>query len=519
MPEAPLRRWGPWVVLAFLAVIQFLALPGDYLGQEIDDSYYFLTAQSLARGEYRLGVSPGNPPLTFITPGLPLLLTPIAWLCGDSPIGFHVGAWIFLVVCDVLAFLWLDRKMKRWEALLCTAAFALSPMTLARAGKVMTEFPALGLTLTLFLLMDRPRWPSWGSGLVLAAVWLVRQGTVALAPAIALRHLVPGANMRPGPRERYYFLPADRGRWRDAFWSLLPTAAAMALYALWLSGAGARMSEIEEMRTSYAAGWTDVPRIVSSNCAYYAQLWGRLWLPLPGAPAWLETLFGFLLWGVCALGVWRVLRKDGSEPGAWWLLGLVGLHALWPWRYERYLASALPVVIWTFWEGICSLTRVAERGGPAGADRAKHAGGVFFVCLFAAQFLSQGRTVLASSAERGVPELRETYAWIRENTQAHAAFASLAYARDALYARRPFAPLPSVKFPQDMRRIFLKWRISYVLVHRTPDMGSSIEERFEPALRYAAMGRWLRGDPSVRPVYKNEREGSVVYFVSPGKSD
>jgi len=48
--------------------------------------------------------------LTEITPGWPLLLAPAALVSGDSPAGYQLWSWLWLVLCDALVWLWLRRR-------------------------------------------------------------------------------------------------------------------------------------------------------------------------------------------------------------------------------------------------------------------------------------------------------------------------------------------------------------------------------------------------------------------------
>ena len=85
-------------LVAAVALLQALALPGAYLGYENDDALYVLAARALAEGSYRFGTLPGAPSIIQFPPGLPALLAPFAFVFPDRPGIFAVAAWLMLVI-------------------------------------------------------------------------------------------------------------------------------------------------------------------------------------------------------------------------------------------------------------------------------------------------------------------------------------------------------------------------------------------------------------------------------------
>lgn len=470
--------------LCVIAAVQLFCVPAQYLGAEHDDAQYVLAARSLLRGQYTLGVSPGDPPLTFVTPGWPALLAPAAAFSGDSAAGYEIWSWLWLVLCDVLAWLWLRRRIGGWGALAGTAFFALNPLTLSRAGVVMSEVPFLAAVLGLLLALDSKRFPAWAAGLWLATAWMIRPGAAPLYPAVLGIYLV-------------------RKSWKElgicAAASLIPVLA----WRLWVASAGAQLAEVAEM-SLVISSWAELIPLAAFNAEQLLTLLGRVLLPWPPhvIPGVAAMLVGAVVLYSALHGAQGHYFRHSYEPAGMFLLCALGLHLVWPYWYDRYLLPYLPFVAWGVWQALARRPRAAL---------------ALLAVLAAAPVLGQGLSLSRSITERRVPDLERTYAWVRSNTDPAALFSSAFFCRDALYASRPFIPLPvsssegrmtSAAAAEKLKRR----RARYVLWVELPGLGSSKSESFVWRRRLSGLRRALEG-PAFRPVHFEPTEGAAIFEV------
>jgi len=499
------------LLIAGCAVVQLLCLPGHYLGWAHDDVIYALAARSLLGGAYTLGISPGLPPLTEMTPGWPLLLAPAALVSADSPAGYQLWSWLWLVLCDVLVWLWLRRRLEAGTAAAAAALFALNPLVLSRSGVVMSEVPFLAVMLALLLRLEsRAGLRGWQSGLGLGFAWLVRPGALPLLPAVWGWYLW-------------------KRRYREAAYSAAVAAAVVLLWKAWVGLAGRSIAEISELAmTLPGQGASGLAGTALWNVSHALTLWGRSALPWAAPPAstsalCVGTVLAFLAAAGLAPFAFRALvvllsrgprgdirRGDGSgrryETAVVYLAGGILMHAVWPWWYERYLVSFLPFLIW----GLASLAaaRLPRRWAAA--------------ALAAAVLLplpAQGTRLMRGDRARQRPELMRTYAWIRANTPAYALLTSPFYARDAFYTGRPSVPLPvraAESAAGDLAGRLRRARVGYLLWQDIPDLGSSLGPRFVWTRRLRRLEAELAAAGLTR-VFTDEVEGAVVYLVPPTK--
>ncbi|MFA5139371.1 MAG: hypothetical protein WC728_09060 [Elusimicrobiota bacterium] len=464
------------MVLVLVALLQLFCVPGHYLGEEHDDAQYVLAARGLLNGRYSLGILPADPPLTFVTPGWPLLLAPAAALSGDSNLGYELWSWAWLVLCDVLVWLWLRRRAGPWPAMAGAAAFGLNPLVLSRSGVVMSEVPFLATALGLLLALDRPLKGAW-SGLALGFAWLIRPGAGPLFPATWAAHAV-------------------KRRWRDLGVSVVLSLGCVLAWKAWVASAGDRLAEFKELALA-SPTWGGG----SDNLREAALLLGQTLLPWPAPDGLAPLLAGALFAAVSLAGMVVAFRRERRlEPVSVYVLCWIGMHAFWPYWYERYLVTLLPFLLWGFCEALRAVVRPESlRAG-------------LLAALALVPFPGQARWLLSGTRERSVPELQETYSWIRERTDPAAMFSSAFFCRDALYTGRPTVPLPLAGDDGPLARRLSARRVRYVLWQNGLDLGSTLGESFHWTRALNGAARELAG-PGFRPVYGNAREGSVVYEV------
>ncbi|MBI3300234.1 MAG: hypothetical protein HYZ75_18870 [Elusimicrobia bacterium] len=470
-----MKNRGAIMAVLLLAAAQTAWFPAGWLGAEGDDAIYALLSRSLLHGRYGLEVVPGDPPFGQYTPGWPLLLTPAAAVSGDIPLGYQAWAFLWLVVCDLLVFLWARRRSGARAALAVTALFALNPLVLSRAGVVMPELPGLAAALAALFLADRRRAGSGPLVGALAAVgYLVRPALLPLAPACAVA-LWKG------------------GRRRDAAWAAGLPVLAWAAWRVWASRHGGFSDEGEAAAALAGAGWSAWPAAVLHNLREVPALWGGTLTPA-GGPAAAAFGAGALLLALVCLGLVRRFGRRPYDAAGLYLLGSAALHAAWPWWYERYLPPLLPFALLAAWEGVRALGVPGRRAAWGAA------------ALAALPLPIQG-PALARGAE--APPL-ETYAFLR-TLPSEGLVAALHFARSAWHTGRPFVPLPQASDPAALARLKVRW----VLWERPGDLGSSLGGAFPASRGLAAWEARLLG-AGFRTVFESADGERRVYEVVDG---
>lgn len=460
-------------MLAF-AALQAAAFPGQWFGAEGDEALYALLSRSLLRGHYGLGIFPGDPLFSQVTPGWPLLLAPAALVSGDSPLGYQAWSFLWLAACDALAFLWFRRRMGRAQAAALTALFALNPLVVSRAGVVMPELPGLAMVLAVLLMVDRPRpAPGLASGAVLAAAYLVRPALLPLCIAVPVA----------------YWL---RGLRRDAVASAALAAGTWAAWRLWARWAGGFSDFGEGMGALSGAGFSHFPAVLSHNLLESIRLWGGTMTPAGGPPA-VATALGAAVALLAGFAAARRLRTR-PDAAALFLAGSVLMHLAWPWWYERYLPPLVPFLILGAWEGALRL----------GASRRQILAGAALLALIPLPWQAPAVIRRARAAE---PPMSDTHAFLKGLPQDRLAV-SVMYARDSWYSGRPVLPLPPVG--SYLERL----RVGWVLWSEPGDLGSSLGEAFPASQDLARWSDLFKG-PGFRPVFKGG-DGSVVFEVLSG---
>lgn len=180
-----------------VAGVVFLGLAAlalnPYVSTVIDDAHFMLLARSLARGRgYRDIAYVGAPPHTYLPFGLPVLLTPTAWLFSQSVLAHK----LVVVLCGlglVLASASLADRRERGlgrQVMLLTAA---SPLALSFSTNAMVDMPyALAAVLAIAAYREPARGRTRGLvaegaaiALLLAAYFLF-VGALALFAAVVI---------------------------------------------------------------------------------------------------------------------------------------------------------------------------------------------------------------------------------------------------------------------------------------------------------------------------------------------
>lgn len=461
---------GPVLVLLLVATVQLLCVPGRYFGHAHDDAQDVLLSRSILRGHYTLGITPGDPPMTDRTPGMPLLFVPAAAVSGDLPAGYQLWAYLWLVLCDILVWLWLRRRMDPASACAAAACFGLNPVVLSAAGMVMPEVPFLALLMGLLLSLESERGlPGWLGGLWFAAAWFVRPAALPLFPAVWGWYL----------RKR---------RLRDL--AACAACAALPVLTWWAwchHAAGRGLEDARQLRIFSLMDWSGVLSTFGRTARVGLDSLGGSF----GVEAW---LFGALLAAVALAGIAMETRRRGYETAAVYVALGVGMHAIWPFWYKRYLVPFLPFLIWGLG---------AFAGRFMASDRVR-AGALALLVLI--PFPGQTVGLMRGASARCNPDFRDTYAWIRGHTEPQAMLTSVAFARDSFYAGRPFLSLPSAA-AGPLADALRSRRVRYVLWSRIPDLGSTAGEAYYRELR--RIEDELAG-PEFRVVYSNPGEGTLV---------
>ncbi|MBI4375464.1 MAG: hypothetical protein HY549_03345 [Elusimicrobia bacterium] len=472
-----LRRFPlSWTVaaLSLASLLVILSAPAQYFGRQHDDVLFVIATQALSYGSYRLFTSPGMPPLTIVTPGFPAVLMPVHWLAGDWPAAYQAFCALVLAACPWLAWLWLRRRLDPSSALFCALLLATSPLTLSQSGTVMPEGIYLALFCLWLLVEEHRSLDRWPGPLLLALTQVRPAGFSALPAAVAGSLLAR--------------------RWKEAALRLAWPAAGAAAWFLWCRAQSSRPHEIFEWSVTFQEGAVArVEEVVWSNLQYYLGSLGSCFLPAALGSSLAALVLGSVLGLLAALGAGRAMAKDRACKEAW-ALGAAGLmHAFWGWQYERYLIPLIPLLLW------------------AGAKALGRFSGGFLGLLLGLQLIFHGADFLKPGAW-SEPELKRTYAWIRENTDPSDVLASLLYARDGYYALRPNVAVPSTENSSELARALRLRQARLVLWQEQLDLGltgagSALSRRIDQ------VGEQLKDGRRFKLLFADPREKSSVYEV------
>ncbi|MFA6004823.1 MAG: hypothetical protein WC881_12245, partial [Elusimicrobiota bacterium] len=469
------RQLWTWAALLAASLIILCAVPGQYLGRQQDDLLYIISSHALASGSYRLFTSPGQPPITMIMPGFPILLLPVTWLAGNWYGLYQAFCALILAGLPWLIWRWL-RRGPRLEpagnaipALLIALLFATNPMVLTQAGTVMSEGAYTALALLLLTAIENNRAPAAG-GLLLALTQLRPAGL----------SLIPAALYRP-------WRDGDR---RSALWTALPAALGLLAWWAWSLYASGYVDEAREIHFSYAGHpWLQPWYVAADNARYYLRSWAGSYLP----PRWNAAAgpLGLLLLPVAIRGLWRLWRQEPARPAILMLAGAGLMHAFWAWQYERYLIPLLPWLLWALAAGAGTKARWLLSA---------------LLCL---QLSSHHR--LWTSRPAAAPELSRTYAWIASHTQPSDIIASPMYVRDGFLCGRPSLALPDTPDPAEFAQALRRRQARFVIWQDGLDIGLSADRTATLRLRLDRIRGQLQDSGGFRLVQQEASEGARIY--------
>jgi hypothetical protein len=473
---------GLWLILG-AGFVQFLVLPTGYVGKEHDDALYVLAAESLAEGRYRFLQLPGAPRITTLTPGLPVLLLPVAWLWSGVLFAYQAYSWLLLALCNGAVWMWLRTRHPRPVALAAALLFALNPLVLSRSGAVMPEAAYLLLSMATLLLWER-RSAGGGLGLGLLASYAIRPAAWPLGLAI-------------------WVGLAIKRRFKDLILACLVSGVGALAWAVWSRSSGG-VQEIRELDALYSGALSDVFKIAAANARRAAETWGSTFLPLHWADGPAAPALGALLFALTLAGLFRSkTRWREGDAATYYLAFSLLMHLAWPWWYDRYLLPLLPLLL-SFALSALPRSWARTRETPLALGLA--------LTVFL-QFTAQGRLWVRTDHHRLQPRLWETYQWIRSHTAPTDMFVSPFYGRDLLYTGRPFGPLPSADTAEDLRDRLQKRRVRYVLWEEQVDAGFSLPAENPVARLLARQGPALQQTAFFQPMYHDSRTGTWIFQV------
>ncbi|MDX6769115.1 MAG: hypothetical protein SF051_06250 [Elusimicrobiota bacterium] len=463
-----MRHMVPFAALSAASLLILSFAPAQYFGRQQDEVLYLVAAEALASGRYCHLTMPGCPPLVSATPGLPLLLAPLAWFA-DAPGYFQAFAALLAAAAPWAAWLWLRRLLAPTPALLGALLVGTSPLLLSQSGAPMSEAPYLLASLAFLAAVEDGR--DGRAGLLWLLATQLRPAGLSLAPALAAW---------------------ARGRKvRALAWAAGPALVAAALWAAWSRAATGGVQEGAELAAAYGGRPLRLAAVALDNTRELRAALGGSHLPPALAAGPVAVALGALLAAAAAWGA-RALLKRRDDPGAWALAGAAAMHLAWPWHYERYLIPLLPLLWRTVAEAL------GKRAVPV------------LAVLLAAQAAFQVAPRLGRPSPWARPELARTYAWLAA-VPGPWLLASAAPLRDGWWTGKPATGLPAGADAAALARALKERRARFILRQEGLDLGLSDAANAPDAAALDAAGRALEDERFFRAVARFPEERSAVY--------
>lgn len=347
-----------------------------------DFSLYINQARSLVRGDvpqvvadtrYMLQNSGSATFSPYVYPwGFPLLLAPVYLVAG-----IDYGAFAWVTVGSLVVFLWGFRRLiaqsvGSFGAWFITAVVALSVPYVRATGAVLSDLPAIAVTVVALLWFERcrveghfarsARGPLVVAGLLVTFAFSIRRETVVLLVALMVTHLVSlrESNQSIGEQRR-------RPRVVDVATPYWVFALSTALFHLMLP------ASLEQQATD-GGGIGEI----TGNLRWYRDIFAEHtglkdigpndieWLGSTGAGrVVMATVLAFAVGGVVS----AVVRRRGPE-----LMIVIHVGALsWivltqPFRDGRYIFGLTPFVVYFAWVGASQMVAFGGRDPSAAAS-------------------------------------------------------------------------------------------------------------------------------------------------------
>lgn len=403
-----------WLAWRFRDMPQF--------GLHHDDALYWVGAQSLSHGSYRIESLPGAPFQTKYPPAYSLLLSVAA------PDNLHLALllnWLMLPLMVILAWQLFERYgFPAWQKILLCAWMATAPMTMVLSTTFMSELLFTSLLLAVFLTTERP----FLSGILAAAAILTRSVALPLLLAVPLAMIL-------------------QGRTRQIWRFVTPMLAAMIGWQIWVRQHASTGTDLVTLYYTNYLGFhlkhvhlSNLPRLLWVNLDGFLTGTGRLlWPNLSDDPVSIQL--ARLVTIGCILGTIRLARRTRQWAYPVYAAGLCGMLLLWHYPPSpRFVYPMFPILVAGFLTEATHVFGMAKQNWlkARGWERAAVAVICGILAVFAvslAWFQYDGDALLIPDIyrERGMfAGYDETaYQWIRTHTPAPAKF--LAYDDVLLY--------------------------------------------------------------------------------------
>ena len=499
------------------------------LGERHDDGLYYVSAQSLAEGHYRIESLPGKPAQTKYPPLYPWLLS-LAWRVNPAfPQNLPIAAGLtWLALPALLGALWLYYPrigISGWRLWLLLALLAVNPYILLFSTTLFSELWFTALLIGVLLLVEHAVEP--GISPAFAAAAGVLAGLAYLTRTAGIVLFLTGIVYLWARRER------AKALWFGA--GMLPLVAS---WMVWV-----RLHQLHTNDESlvyyvdYVKGWSDNVHLNNLHLVLWknidALLWGLGSLILPKVT---DSLFLKILADVIAVamisGIVRMARKGRALHYAGFAAGTACMLVIWHFppneRFSLPLAPLAFAGLLTEMEHFSAMTRTSLRH----RDRSQRVAAAVMAGLVAViaagslalQLYVSGVFLDETARGQRAHNLEQAgdYAWIREHLPPDAAL--IAYDDPVLYLytgrlalRLPMPP--RIWYNEDRGREVELYRglVPYARQH-----GASFVYSTSSDLRNdmagegaAAIQQVIRTNPELAPLYRSP--GGTVYELRGGE--
>jgi hypothetical protein len=303
-----------------------------------DDGILFVTAKSIAHGEFRIASLPENPPQTKAPPLYPLFLSMIWRFNPNFPDNLVLStgmSWLVLVAFfGFVSYFLLTAGLRESRAWIVISLIALNPYLILFGCTMFSEVFFTCFVIATFLAIRKPgmRW-AIAAGVLAAAAYLSRTAGIALLVSVPI------------------FLTLKRD-WRRAVGFVLPMLTAVIGWTLWTGAHHVHpMDDTLMYYTDYTGyeflnvGVSNIAIVLWKNLDGLLYGMGSLVLPsiLPGLLARILTQ---VIAVAMIVGVVRLFRRGIMQEYA--AFALLSCCILLAWHFppnERFVLPLLPLLI------------------------------------------------------------------------------------------------------------------------------------------------------------------------------